>query len=113
MYWCVCGDVYLVIVIYGLFDVFLYNDNGILLLGMDQYGTDSGETSGEGEGDHTMWGLIRDHSSSTIYWRDASNPSFRSLKLSDVLSTVKGAKKPLHLPVNMGAFHTSMIHEMQ
>ncbi|CAE7509573.1 cbh [Symbiodinium microadriaticum] len=34
-----------------------------------QYGTDTGETSGEGSGaDHTMFGLIRDHSEPAIYW---------------------------------------------
>lgn len=35
----------------------------------EQYGTDTGESSGEGGGaDHTMWGIIRDHSNPSLYW---------------------------------------------
>lgn len=32
----------------------------------DQYGTDSG--SGEGNGDHSCWGLVRDHKEPALYW---------------------------------------------
>jgi penicillin V acylase-like amidase (Ntn superfamily) len=32
----------------------------------NQYGTDSGD--GEGENDHSAWGVIRDHDDPTIYW---------------------------------------------
>ena len=34
-----------------------------------QYATDTGDNSGEGSSaDHTMWGLVRDHSNPAIYW---------------------------------------------
>lgn len=32
----------------------------------DQYGTDSG--SGEGNADHSCWGLVRDHQEPALYW---------------------------------------------
>ena len=32
----------------------------------NQYGTDSG--SGEGNGDHSCWGLVRDHKEPALYW---------------------------------------------
>lgn len=51
----------------------------------EQYGTDTGEASGEGEGaDHTQWAIIRDHKTPAIYWRDANNPTFRGMKLSSL-----------------------------
>lgn len=35
----------------------------------NQYGTDTGDASGEGSNpDHTMWGIIRDHSTPALYW---------------------------------------------
>jgi penicillin V acylase-like amidase (Ntn superfamily) len=35
----------------------------------NQYGTDTGESGGEGSGsDHTMFAVIRDHSDPAIYW---------------------------------------------
>jgi penicillin V acylase-like amidase (Ntn superfamily) len=34
----------------------------------EQYGTDSGDSSGEGQGDHTSWAVIRDHASPALYW---------------------------------------------
>lgn len=35
----------------------------------NQYGTDTGEASGEGSNpDHTMWGITRDHSTPALYW---------------------------------------------
>ena len=33
-----------------------------------QYGTDSGSTSGEGDADHTCFGIVRDHKEPAIYW---------------------------------------------
>lgn len=50
----------------------------------EQYGTDSGDSSGEGQGDHTSWAVIRDHSTPALYWRDASNPTFRKIDLRNV-----------------------------
>ena len=50
-----------------------------------QYGTDTGEASGEGgNADHTMFGLIRDHKDPALFWRDSYNPTFRRLRLKDV-----------------------------
>jgi penicillin V acylase-like amidase (Ntn superfamily) len=34
----------------------------------NQYGTDSGDSSGEGDGDHTSWAVIRDHATPALYW---------------------------------------------
>ena len=51
----------------------------------DVPGTDSGPHSAEmGLSDHTLWGVVRDHASRTVYWRSASNPSLQRLRLSDV-----------------------------
>lgn len=71
----------------------------------EQYGTDSGDSSGEGQGDHTSWAVIRDHNTPALYWqviastlttlksnglfitydrRDANNPTFRKINLPDV-----------------------------
>lgn len=51
----------------------------------EQYGTDTGDGSGEGSAaDHTMWALVRDHYNKILYWRDATNPSFRRLRFSDI-----------------------------
>lgn len=50
-----------------------------------QYGTDTGENSGEGtDNDHTIFGMVRDHKNPTFYWRDSINPTFRRLRLEDV-----------------------------
>ena len=49
-----------------------------------QFGTDSGESSGEGDGDHSIYGIIRNHAEPAIYWRDCSNPSFRRIRLQDL-----------------------------
>lgn len=50
-----------------------------------QYGTDTGEASGEGDNaDHTMFGIVRDHKNPAIYWRDSRNPTFRRLRLEDI-----------------------------
>jgi choloylglycine hydrolase len=51
----------------------------------EQYGTDTGDASGEGSlPDHTNWGVIRDHHNAALYWRDALNPTFRLIRLSDI-----------------------------
>lgn len=47
-------------------------------------GTDSGSSSGEGKGDHTQWGLIRDHRNREVYIRSETNPSFRRINLADL-----------------------------
>lgn len=58
--------------------------NTVLVPMGDQYGTDSGETSGEGDADHSVFSIIRDHASPALYWQDAFNPTFRRLALKDV-----------------------------
>ena len=73
----------------------------------NQYGTDSGETSGEGDGDHTVWGVIRDHVNSIYYWRDATNPTFRRLKLSDIIN---GSQKTMKL--ESGPYFIDMANSM-
>jgi len=48
-------------------------------------GTDSSAASGgEGLGDHTQWGLIRDHLNKEIYLRSETNPSFRRIQLAEL-----------------------------
>eukprot|EP00600_Ochromonadales_sp_CCMP1393_P006101 CAMPEP_0174973786 /NCGR_PEP_ID=MMETSP0004_2-20121128/11440_1 /TAXON_ID=420556 /ORGANISM="Ochromonas sp., Strain CCMP1393" /LENGTH=335 /DNA_ID=CAMNT_0016224283 /DNA_START=125 /DNA_END=1132 /DNA_ORIENTATION=+ len=48
-----------------------------------QYGTDSG--SEEGDADHSCWGVVRDHLTPALYWRDATNPSFRKIEVAPLL----------------------------
>lgn len=73
----------------------------------NQYGTDSGDSgSSEGDGDHSVWGVVRDHKNPTLYWRDATNPTFRRIVLSDVDLSVRGSKKSLLLET--GPFFVDM-----
>ncbi len=61
-----------------------------------QYGTDTGTASGEGDNnDHTIFGIIRDHASPTIYWRDAGNPTFRRIRLQDIDLSIGAESKSL------------------
>ena len=48
----------------------------------DQYGTDTDE--GDSTGDHSVFGLIRDHAGKSIYWRDETNPTFRRVSFDEV-----------------------------
>lgn len=45
-------------------------------------GTDSGVHSGEGDGDHTQWAVVRDHANRQLYLRSSTNPSLRRIDLS-------------------------------
>lgn len=75
----------------------------------EQYGTDTGEASGEGSlADHTNWGIIRDHHNAVLYWRDALNPSFRYLKLSDI-DWSKGRKSVI---MEKGPFAIDMLNSL-
>lgn len=78
----------------------------------NQYGTDTGEASGEGGGaDHTIWGMIRDHADAAIYWRDAGNPTFRRLRLKDLPLAEGSPQKSMVLET--GPFFvdaTSLLH---
>lgn len=47
-------------------------------------GTDSEDGGGEGAGDHTQWGVIRDHANVEYYLRSETNPSFRRIRLSEL-----------------------------
>jgi choloylglycine hydrolase len=76
----------------------------------DQYGTDSGETSGEGEADHSVFGLIRDHATPTLYWRDAHNPTFRRIQLKDLDFSPQAKRKSVKL--EDGAYFVDMASSM-
>lgn len=78
----------------------------------DQYGTDTGESSGEGSEnpDHTMYGLIRDHNDPTLFWRDSGNPTFRRLRLADI-DFRSGERKSLVLET--GPYYVDMIEAMK
>lgn len=75
-----------------------------------QYGTDSGENSGEGDGDHTVWGVVRDHANKIYYWRDATNPTFRRLRLEDVVGAPGTARKTMKLET--GPYFVDMANNM-
>jgi len=64
-----------------------------------QYGTDSGHGSGEGTGDHTLWGAIYDHNASSpnLYWRTALNQNLQRIQFADV--DLKIGAPALFLPV--------------
>jgi hypothetical protein len=46
----------------------------------EQYGTDSGE--GEGNADHSCWGLVRDHKEPALYWYDLKWSCYRVAEVS-------------------------------
>ena len=52
----------------------------------DQFGTDSGAKSGEGKGDHTLYGVVYDHLGKQLYWRTTSNQNLQKLDLMQALS---------------------------
>ncbi len=52
----------------------------------DQWGTDSGAKSGEGKGDHTLYGVVYDHIGKTLYWRTTNNQNLQKLDLMQALS---------------------------
>ena len=54
-----------------------------------QMGTDSG--AGEGQSDHTMWGVIYDHRNATIYWRTSVNANLGRVRLGDLPLAVGSA----------------------
>jgi penicillin V acylase-like amidase (Ntn superfamily) len=49
----------------------------------NQFGTDSGE--GEGNGDHTVWGMIYDHTNLSVYFRSYKNMSLQRVRLKEDL----------------------------
>jgi len=74
----------------------------------EQYGTDS---SGTQEMDHTVLGLVRDHSNKVIYWRDAYNPTFRRISLEDALTQAHG-NKHVSMTMTHGPFFVDMARQM-
>lgn len=74
----------------------------------EQYGTDSGESSGEGDGDHSVFGLVRDHYNKVLYWRDATNPTLRGIRLADVL----GRERKLSMTLESGPYFVDMSKAM-
>jgi len=76
----------------------------------DQYGTDSGEASGEGNADHSVFGIVRDHADPAIYWRDSMNPSFRRLRVKDIDLSVGARRKSMKLET--GPFFTDLAANM-
>jgi len=77
----------------------------------NQYGTDSGESSGEGDADHSVFGIIRDHATPALYWRDAGNPTFRRIQLKDVDLSSSGKRKAVKL--EEGGFFIDVSANMQ
>jgi len=75
-----------------------------------QYGTDSGTSSGEGDADHTCFGIVRDHKEPAIYWRDATNPTFRKINVAEVLATHGPRKRSLKMET--GPFFVDLSKQM-
>ncbi len=72
---------------------------------------DTGDASGEGSAaDHTVWGIVRDHKNKIIYWRDATNPSFRRLRLQDIDFT---SSRVLGMILEAGPFYTDVSSQMK
>lgn len=61
-----------------------------------QMGTDSGP--GEGQGDHTLWGVIYDHINKQLYFRSETNQNLQRVKLTE-LNFAAGAAR-WSLPVS-------------
>jgi len=74
----------------------------------EQFGTDTGDKSGEGSSnDHTVFALIRDHYSPALYWRDSGNPTFRRLRVADISSKFQ------QLKLETGPLFVDMAAEMK
>ncbi len=78
----------------------------------EQYGTDSGETSGEGDADHSVYGVIRDHANPTLFWRDNHNPTFRRIQLKDLDFSVRGSKVK-SVALEQGAYFVDVSADLQ
>lgn len=72
----------------------------------NQMGTDSG--AGEGKGDHTLWGVVYDHTNQVLYFRGTDNQSLQRVQLSDLklgsgaskwTVKVNGSKRPFFVDV--------------
>ena len=73
-----------------------------------QYGTDSKRN----KQDHTVLGLIRDHANGILYWRDAYNPTFRRIRLQDVLRSSSDQITMKTLMMTKGPYYVDMAEYM-
>ena len=64
-----------------------------------QLGTDS--SKGEGQGDHTLYGVVYDHQNKAVYWRTQTNMNVARLQLAD--AQLKPGDMPGTLPFDKGA----------
>eukprot|EP01036_Dinobryon_divergens_P029114 gene29114-38175_t len=77
----------------------------------DQYGTDTGDDSGEGSAaDHTVWAVIRDHAEPALFWRDSANPTFRGLRLRDADLSPGAPQKIMALQI--GPLYVDMVDSL-
>ena len=60
-------------------------------------GTDSGD--GEGEGDHTIFGVVYDHTALTLYFRSYMNQSLQRVQLKDLANLQAPGAHKLYLPI--------------
>ena len=70
--------------------------NSVTIPPGSQYGTDSGD--GEGEGDHTIFGVVYDHTAMTMYLRSYENQSLQRISFDQLALQTPGAEK-MYLPV--------------
>ena len=61
-----------------------------------QMGTDSG--AGEGQGDHTQFGVVYDHVNATMYFRSQTNQNLQRLVLQQL--SLQQGDAPEYLPVS-------------
>jgi penicillin V acylase-like amidase (Ntn superfamily) len=64
----------------------------------DQMGTDSG--AGEGEGDHTLWGVLYDLTNARLYLRTADNQNLQRFDLADL--DLRPGAPPVSLSLGRG-----------
>lgn len=64
-----------------------------------QLGTDS--SKGEGQGDHTLYGVVYDHQNKVVYWRTQTNMNIARLQLVD--AQLEPGNKPGTLQFDKGA----------
>ena len=69
----------------------------------NQMGTDS--SKGEGQGDHTLFGIVYDHSERVVYWRTQFNQNLQRLRLVDAEITLNGTRGYLSLKNELPFFH--------
>jgi len=77
--------------------------NSVTIPPGSQYGTDSGD--GEGEGDHTIFGVVYDHTSLTMYLRSYENQSLQRISLRELALQTPGAEKRYLPVVNSNAWY--------